>query len=955
MRPLSLEELFQKAEKIAVGRVVDLSCQMDPRTELIYTWVTLHVEKEFKSGRGDFELRLRIPGGRIGNLALKVSHAPRFSKGERVLVFLRQVGNDWTVVGWQQGKFTLQGQRIRGQKITLPELEARILRVTQREGMPRSDTGLKVHPARIELSGFQAAQTTPLDKGFHLQAPTGWQVVIQEDFEGEFPGDRWQVVDADGATNGEYYWGKTDVLAAQGQYSAWCAAAGQNALDPQVSNYPNNLQTWMVHGPFDLSDASDGKLSFQIWFKVYSSEDWFFWGASTDGRYFQGYKTTGTSSGGWINVSYNLADPGFPDIIGQSEVWIAFIFYSDASGTDKGVFLDSIVVEKYVPTVSPPEILQVEPDTVPAGTGAVITLTGQYFGSPSDSSFVLFYHPTDTLKVDILSWTDTEIRCRMPEGASSGPVYVVTPKGGRSNGYPIYVPFGYTGLRWAGEHPMAETFEVYDNPPEPLAGVLETIQRAAGTWSTVAGSRFRFTYGGPTTREAPVFDGHNVIRWNPSIENSEAVAVTYIWYDPNSKVIQECDLVFNGQYKWSTSATPPSDRYDLESITVHEMGHFLHLTDLYGHADRDKTMYGYGQPGEFKSRTLHEDDVKGILYIYGVPTLTLGVLQHPVFTENLDVYLVGDDYLESASVQGQMTTAAESQPLRFAALDTQGQVYVDDGVILTQAGTVRFTASARRKDRFITGVDTLILDISLIPYRTGGLLASHTGTAQLYIFPQSFGGDVYLTLWHRSGDRLSLGLPQAPVQVSNGRGGSRVVVLGPQDLRLRKPANLTMVYHPEEFAGLDQKKLVIARWTPEGWQSLGGVVDTYRHTVSTQIQKLGWFRILYDLEKQTDVNPLLPNRLELIPVYPNPFFADRLDSRLTVGFRLPHRSPVQIAVYNILGRRVKVLLEDIEEPGYHESYWDGRDERGYQVPAGVYLCRLQMGNKIARQKFVIVH
>ena len=49
---------------------------------------------------------------------------------------------------------------------------------------------------------------------------------------------------------------------------------------------------------------------------------------------------------------------------------------------------------------------------------------------------------------------------------------------------------------------------------------------------------------------------------------------------------------------------------------THELGHSLSLGDLYNSADADKTMYGYASSGETKKRTLHQDDIDGITYLY---------------------------------------------------------------------------------------------------------------------------------------------------------------------------------------------------------------------------------------------------------------------------------------------------------------------------------------------------
>jgi len=52
---------------------------------------------------------------------------------------------------------------------------------------------------------------------------------------------------------------------------------------------------------------------------------------------------------------------------------------------------------------------------------------------------------------------------------------------------------------------------------------------------------------------------------------------------------------------------------------------------------------------------------------------------------------------------------------------------------------------------------------------------------------------------------------------------------------------------------------------------------------------------------------------------------------------------VRIVIYNLLGRAVRLLVDEVREAGEHRLLWDGRDENGITVPAGVYLYTMQAG------------
>ncbi|MBU0740843.1 alpha-glucosidase C-terminal domain-containing protein [bacterium] len=76
---------------------------------------------------------------------------------------------------------------------------------------------------------------------------------------------------------------------------------------------------------------------------------------------------------------------------------------------------------------------------------------------------------------------------------------------------------------------------------------------------------------------------------------------------------------------------------------------------------------------------------------------------------------------------------------------------------------------------------------------------------------------------------------------------------------------------------------------------------------------------------------------------------------VVINLRLPSARLVGLAVYNVRGERVRELFSGRELPaGDHVFGWDGRDDRGHGVPAGVYLCRLQSGADQQARSVVLV-
>ncbi len=98
-----------------------------------------------------------------------------------------------------------------------------------------------------------------------------------------------------------------------------------------------------------------------------------------------------------------------------------------------------------------------------------------------------------------------------------------------------------------------------------------------------------------------------------------------------------------------------------------------------------------------------------------------------------------------------------------------------------------------------------------------------------------------------------------------------------------------------------------------------------------------------------DDAPVLPDVFVLSQTYPNPF-----TEATTIAYQLSARSPVTITVYDLLGRRVRTLVDEHQGPGARVVVWDGRHEAGGVVSPGVYLVRLQTAGGSASRRIVRV-
>ncbi len=99
-----------------------------------------------------------------------------------------------------------------------------------------------------------------------------------------------------------------------------------------------------------------------------------------------------------------------------------------------------------------------------------------------------------------------------------------------------------------------------------------------------------------------------------------------------------------------------------------------------------------------------------------------------------------------------------------------------------------------------------------------------------------------------------------------------------------------------------------------------------------------------------------PEKFQLFPNYPNPF-----NPTTTIPFTVHSKQktvnrPIHItlAIYNILGQKVRTLVDEPKKPGEYEVVWDGKDEQGSQLSSGVYLYKLKTKDFVQSKKMLLI-
>ena len=145
---------------------------------------------------------------------------------------------------------------------------------------------------------------------------------------------------------------------------------------------------------------------------------------------------------------------------------------------------------------------------------------------------------------------------------------------------------------------------------------------------------------------------------------------------------------------------------------------------------------------------------------------------------------------------------------------------------------------------------------------------------------------------------------------------------------------------------------------------LSYITDSNFHVRDTFISEYSWYRspnhilmqswnILMEVVHQPFVDnddPIVPEMSNPLSLpYPNPF-----QEKVTVDCSLPARAEVRTDVFNIKGQKVRSLEHGQFPEGSHSLVWDGLDDRGNQMPSGVYLFRLYLNGRGFTRRVILI-
>jgi hypothetical protein len=160
-----------------------------------------------------------------------------------------------------------------------------------------------------------------------------------------------------------------------------------------------------------------------------------------------------------------------------------------------------------------------------------------------------------------------------------------------------------------------------------------------------------------------------------------------------------------------------------------------------------------------------------------------------------------------------------------------------------------------------------------------------------------------------------------------------------------------MRYYPTGLTPAEEAMISLFHHNGVDWIEITDSIDTSANRVCGVVTSFSPFGVGIPsfVDIADDADATRPATFELHQNYPNPF-----NPYTTVAFTLQSPASVQIEIYDILGQRVRTLVDASMPAGNHRVVWDGRNVAGRAVGSGVYFYRFRAGDVTETRRMLLL-
>jgi flagellar hook assembly protein FlgD len=101
--------------------------------------------------------------------------------------------------------------------------------------------------------------------------------------------------------------------------------------------------------------------------------------------------------------------------------------------------------------------------------------------------------------------------------------------------------------------------------------------------------------------------------------------------------------------------------------------------------------------------------------------------------------------------------------------------------------------------------------------------------------------------------------------------------------------------------------------------------------------------------EEEQITQKIAQSFSLYQNYPNPF-----NPSTNIRYEIPDAGPVDISIYDIQGRLIRILSKQSQQAGSHSVTWDGRNNSGAMVSSGTYFCSVRFKDSYQTKKLLLI-
>ena len=120
-----------------------------------------------------------------------------------------------------------------------------------------------------------------------------------------------------------------------------------------------------------------------------------------------------------------------------------------------------------------------------------------------------------------------------------------------------------------------------------------------------------------------------------------------------------------------------------------------------------------------------------------------------------------------------------------------------------------------------------------------------------------------------------------------------------------------------------------------------------RNSFSGTTDREGRFHLILNPSASSEYSQ--PEIFHLLQNYPNPF-----NPSTTLPYQLQQSGHVRLEVFNMLGQRMRTLVDGVQPAGFHQVNWNAKDDQGNGVAAGVYIYRIEVEGAVETRRMLLL-